>query len=72
MNNIIGHSKEIDNLKHIISSNQIGHAYLFCGIEGIGKFQVAKEFAKAILCDNTINGDYCNSCESCLLRRNFA
>ena len=46
---IIGHKKEIELLKKMISENKLAHAYLFSGKEGIGKLQVAKEFAKSIL-----------------------
>ena len=49
MDNIIGHEKERKALKEIVRENKIGHAYLFCGIDGIGKKLVAVEFAKQIL-----------------------
>ncbi len=65
MNNIVGHKEVINNLKSIIKSGKVSNAYLFCGIKGIGKSQVAKEFAKSILCLNPIDGMYCNKCESC-------
>ena len=65
MNNIVGHKEVIDNLKSIIKSGKISNAYLFCGVNGIGKFQVAKEFAKAILCSNPIEGVCCGECDSC-------
>ena len=65
MNNIVGHNKIIESLKSIIKSGKISNAYLFCGIDGIGKFLIAKEFAKSILCLDPKDGVYCDVCESC-------
>ena len=63
--NIAGH----DNIKNILSNNintkNILHSYLFIGEEGIGKKMLAKEFAKAILC-NSENNKPCNICKSCV------
>lgn len=47
--NVLGHEKEKQLLKNNISNNNISHAYLFTGKKGIGKFTLAKEFAKVIL-----------------------
>ena len=63
--NIAGH----ENIKKILSNNintkNILHSYLFIGEEGIGKKMLAKEFAKAILC-NSENNRPCNTCKSCV------
>ena len=66
MSRIIGHSKIISELENIVENNKISHAYLFNGIDGIGKFMIAKEFAKSILCSMPQNGRYCASCEACM------
>lgn len=63
-NKILG-NEEIQNLlKQAIKNNRTSHSYLFVGTEGIGKKQIAKEFAKALLCLN--NDKYCNTCKSCI------
>lgn len=63
-NKIVG-NEEIQNLlKQAIKNNRTSHSYLFVGTEGIGKKQIAKEFAKALLCLN--NDKYCNTCKSCI------
>lgn len=49
MDKIVGHEKERKKLKKLIDENKVGHAYLFCGTEGIGKKLVAIEFANQIL-----------------------
>lgn len=61
---IIGNEKEKEILQKIIKSNQIGHSYIFLGVEGIGKKLIAKEFAKKILCLSKEKG--CNKCQSCI------
>ena len=60
---LIGNQKVKKILQDIIDNKKYSHSYLFTGIEGIGKFQFAKEFAKNILCENE---DACNICKSCL------
>ena len=64
MKGIVGNSKIILELKSIIKSKNIGHAYLFSGMDGVGKFLIAKEFAKAILCLNSTD-TYCSLCDAC-------
>ena len=59
----------MNNLKKIIQSQNIGHAYMFVGPDGIGKSMIAREFAKAILCENP-SDIYCNSCECCEIFEN--
>lgn len=49
MDKIIGHEKERKILNKLINENKVGHAYLFCGTEGVGKKLIAIEFANQIL-----------------------
>lgn len=60
---IIGNTKAKDYLIKSIEKNDILHSYLFLGTEGIGKFLIAKEFAKKMLCLN-LNATHCE-CKSC-------
>lgn len=46
---IIGHEEQIKKLNHIIELGQIANAYIFEGIQGIGKQLVAKMFANQIM-----------------------
>lgn len=62
--NIIGNEKIKDLLLKTIQTNSVLHSYLFVGIDGIGKSMFAKEFAKAILCNNE-NEKPCHQCKSC-------
>ncbi|MDQ5987139.1 MAG: hypothetical protein CSYNP_02876 [Syntrophus sp. SKADARSKE-3] len=72
---IYGHEQQIAILRNAVVRNRLAHAYLFHGMEGIGKRTIAITFAKALLCnvqDNTPgnepdnNNDSCDRCPSCL------
>lgn len=52
-------------LKNQITTGKIGHAYLFCGPRGTGKTTLAKIFARAINCENPVNGSPCGKCATC-------
>lgn len=57
--NLIGNKETKKLLNEIIQSKNFLHSYLFTGIEGIGKMQFAREFAKQALCLGEPN---CKSC----------
>ncbi len=69
MNKIIGNVEQREQLKKIRKMQNIGHAYMFVGESGIGKFLVAKEFAKAILCEQ-LGEEACGECECCKIFEN--
>ena len=60
---LIGNENNKQILNEIIKSKNIANGYMFYGISGIGKFLFAKEFAKAILCDEKTG---CGKCKSCI------
>ena len=62
---VVGQEHIIRTLKNQIQNNNVGHAYLFCGTRGTGKTSTAKIFARALNCQNSINEEPCNECESC-------
>lgn len=63
-NNILGNEETKKILENTIKTQNISHSYMFIGQDGIGKFMIAKEFAKAILCQGEQKP--CNTCESCI------
>lgn len=58
---IFGNDKLKKNLSSITNPS---HAYMFLGIDGIGKFLFAKEFAYKWLC--TSNNRPCGECKACV------
>ncbi len=62
---IYGHEKQISVLKTAMERNRVPHAYLFYGMEGVGKRTVAEVFAKALNCLSE-GLDACDACPSCL------
>ena len=64
MSKIIGNEKIKTELKRAVQNNDILHSYMFIGQEGIGKKEIAKEFARTILCKTKKNNCNCKSCTS--------
>ncbi|MGN1096734.1 MAG: DNA polymerase III subunit gamma/tau, partial [Christensenellales bacterium] len=62
---VIGQEHIVKTLVNQIKNKAVGHAYLFTGTRGTGKTSVAKIFAKAVNCDNPVNGSPCGKCQSC-------
>jgi DNA polymerase III delta' subunit len=62
---LYGQQRVKETLAGAFESGQIGHAYLFSGDAGTGKFQAALEFGMALLCENTEKVP-CFKCQSCL------
>ncbi len=65
---IFGQSAIVQTLRHQVQSGRIGHAYLFCGLRGSGKTSIARIFAKAVNCENTVNGNPCGQCVHCTFK----
>jgi DNA polymerase-3 subunit delta' len=68
---IIGHEEAKARLRKMVSDNQLPHALLFSGSEGIGKLALARAFAQYLHCTNrTPDGDSCGKCPSCIQHEN--
>jgi len=62
---IQGHQTITSHLEKEIRFNEVSHAYLFSGIDGLGKMKTAREFAKALLCQDQIDKG-CGHCPVCI------
>ena len=64
---VIGQDHVIQTLCNSIVSGRIAHAFLFCGVRGVGKTTVARVLAKALNCSGRKENepDPCNTCTSC-------
>lgn len=60
-----GQEHIVTTLRNQIKAERIGHAYLFCGTRGTGKTSIAKIFAKAVNCENPVDGSPCRECRIC-------
>ena len=63
--------KAISILQRAFAADKVPHAYIFAGLDGIGKFKTARQWAKLLLCkrpdiENNF-ADSCGRCQSCLL-----
>ncbi len=53
-------------LQNGLKTGNIHHSYIFSGMRGVGKTSVARIFAKALNCENPMDGEPCGKCSSCI------
>ncbi|MBI5734003.1 MAG: DNA polymerase III subunit gamma/tau, partial [Candidatus Kerfeldbacteria bacterium] len=65
---VVGQDHIKQTLQSELVNNKLAHAYLFCGMRGIGKTTVARLLAKAVNCEQRKASEFepCNQCQSCL------
>jgi len=76
LSDIFCQDKAIENLRLAYETGRVAHAYIFNGIDGVGRFTTAKAFARLLLCKSAESqisnlksqgADSCGNCESCRL-----
>ena len=62
---IKGQDSAIEFLKNSVRDDKVSHAYMFIGPAGVGKRSTAINFAKALNCLSSQDGEPCDSCAQC-------
>ncbi|MBQ4578732.1 MAG: DNA polymerase III subunit gamma/tau [Clostridia bacterium] len=62
---VFGQEHVTGALRNQVASGRTSHAYLFTGTRGTGKTTCAKILARAVCCENPVNGSPCNRCAAC-------
>ncbi len=64
-NRFIGQEKIKGIVRNAVGQDRLCHAYSFEGQSGMGKLTLAGAFSRAILCQNSREGEACGVCQSC-------
>lgn len=63
---MVGQDHVLRALVNALDENRLHHAYLFTGTRGVGKTTVARNFAKALNCEQGISSSPCGVCHACV------
>ena len=70
---VIGQNHIAKTLTNALETNQLAHAFLFCGPRGVGKTTCARILAKVLNCEDLQDAATpCNTCSSCTAFNNNA
>ena len=75
LKDIFCQDRAVGMLQRAFAGDRAAHAYIFAGLEGVGKYTTAREWAKLLLCAQPVAvgtpvepfADSCGGCDSCAL-----
>ena len=75
LRDIFCQDRPIRMLQQALAVDRAAHAYIFAGLEGVGKYTTAHQWAKLLLCESPIQddsdsgpfADSCGTCRSCAM-----
>jgi len=62
---LVGQDVVVRTFKNALLSGNLAHAYLLCGIRGVGKTTIARLMAMAVNCTASDSGEPCGECAAC-------
>ncbi len=62
---LVGQDVVVRTLKNALQGGHLAHAYLLCGIRGVGKTTIARLMAMAVNCESPESGEPCGACAAC-------
>lgn len=63
---LVGQDVVVRTLRNALAGGNLAHAYLLCGIRGVGKTTIARLMAMAVNCHAPAEGEPCGQCPACL------
>ena len=66
---LVGQERITRTLTNAIEHDRLHHAYLFCGIRGLGKTTAARILARCLTCEQAPTAEPCGTCRQCVAIR---
>ena len=61
-----GHIKQKELVRQLVDRNNVPHAQIIFGSEGVGKLPFVRALCSYLLCTDKLSGDSCGQCAACI------